>query len=210
MKKLLALLFAVTFTFGCAKKEVPVPVEPPVAPKTVTAPPPISPEEAMKKMTEAATPGEEHKRLQGIVGNWKTTSNFWMEPGKKPEVSKGTAKHEWILGKRFVREEYRGKFAGQKFVGNGIVGYDNVKKQYVSTWIDSMGTGVMLAEGSYNAAANQIEMGSHYSCPMTGGERSGRTVTRFVSKNEFVFEMFDKTPDGVEVKVMEIVYKRAS
>lgn len=210
MKQLLALIFAASCLYGCAKKEAPLPVEAPVAPKTVAAPPPLSPEEAMKKMTEAATPGEAHKRLQGIVGNWKTTSSFWMEPGKKPEVSKGSAKHEWILGKRFVRQEYKGKFAGQSFVGQGLVGYDNVKKQYVSTWIDSMGTGVMLAEGSYNAAANQIEMGTKYSCPMTGGDRSGRTVTRFINKNEFVFEMFDKTPDGVEVKVMEIHYKRAS
>ena len=169
----------------------------------------MSPEEMMKKAMEAATPGESHKRLEALVGNWTTSSKMWMDPTKAPEVSKGSAKHQLILGKRFLKEEYKGTFAGKPFTGNGLLGYDNVKGKYISLWYDSMSTGVMSGEGDYKAASNEIEMSNRYSCPMTGGEVQSRTVTRFVNKNEFVFEMYSTGPDGKEVKAMEIVYKRA-
>ncbi len=32
---------------------------------------------------------------------------------------------------------------GMPFEGMGIDGYDNLAKQYVSTWVDNMGTGIM-------------------------------------------------------------------
>jgi hypothetical protein len=34
---------------------------------------------------------------------------------------------------------------GMPFEGLGYTGYDNVKKQYFGTWIDSMSTGIMTS-----------------------------------------------------------------
>ena len=33
------------------------------------------------------------------------------------------------------------------FKGTGIEGYDNGKKKFVGTWMDNMGTGIMMSEG---------------------------------------------------------------
>ena len=211
MKRLYFLLATAALIFSaCAtKQEAPAPAPAEKAPVAKEAPQ-LTPEQMMSKMKEYSTPGEEHAKLAALVGNWKTESKFWMDPSKAPEVSKGTARNQWALGKRFIEQEYRGKVMGQAFQGSGLLGYDKVKKQYFSTWADSMGTGIMISEGSYDAANKQIDMTGKFSCPLTDSDRSARTLTRFVNKNEFVFEMFDKGPDGKEFKTMEITYKKAS
>ena len=40
---------------------------------------------------------------------------------------------------------------GQPFSGVGIDGYDNLRKKYVTTWIDTMGTGIFSMEGTASA-----------------------------------------------------------
>lgn len=172
--------------------------------------PEMSQEEMMQKITEAATPGKEHMQLAPLVGTWRTEARFWNEPSQPPEVSTGIAEHTWIYGKRFVKENYRGKWNGQPFEGMGLIGFDNVRKEYVSTWTDSMGTGILTAEGNYDPAKRELEMISTFSCPLTGGIRKNRSVTRIISNNEHVFEMWDQLPNGKERKMMEIKYERKS
>jgi len=165
--------------------------------------------EIMAKVKEAATPGQAHANLQPLVGKWVTETKIWMDPNRAPEVSKGRANHEWMLGKRFIKEDYSGKFGGQAFQGVGTIGFDNVKQEYVSTWVDTMGTGIMTSEGKFDPATHSIEMNGKYSCPMMG-EKEARTVTKILSNNTHVFEMYDRTPDGKEFKTLEITYKRTA
>ena len=217
MKHYSIAVFTFAVLAGCAGKgtspQVPSeqrgmaerPVEAKAAPQAI---PQMSPEEMMAKMKDAATPGQEHKELQPLVGKWKTVAKWWMDPSKAPDVSKGTANHQWAFGKRFIKEEYNGKWGGQPFQGMGMLGYDRVKKAYISTWLDSMGTGIMTSEGKFEAATRSIEMSGKYSCPMTGGDRQSRIVTRIVNNDQHVFEMFDRGPDGKEFKNLEITYTR--
>lgn len=188
----------------CKKKEC----DPSKRDSAEKAAPQMSEKEMMKAITEAATPGEEHARLDALVGEWTTTGKFWMGPGKEPEVSKGTGSSKWIMGKRFIKEDFTGKWMGQPFTGMGILGYDKVKKEYTSTWIDTMGTGVMSSSGHYDSGKNHLVMDTVFACPMSDGEKKGKAVTRIISKDEHVFEMYDIAPDGTELKMMEIVYKR--
>ncbi len=45
-----------------------------------------------------------------------------------------------------------GKMKDMTFKGMGIEDYDNVKKKFVGTWVDNMGTGIMMSEGRYDVA----------------------------------------------------------
>ncbi len=207
---LVFLMSMMLATFGCVKGGGTPEDENGKKTEVTQAPPQLTPEDIKNLMEDAAKPGPEHARLQPLVGTWRTTSKFWMQPGTAPEVSKGFASNRWTLGKKFLKQDYSGKFGGVPFKGTGVLGYDKVKKSFISSWIDSMATGMMLGEGEFNPTTNEIIMKSAYSCPMTGGTRNSRTITRIISKNEHVFEMYDLAPDGSEVKTMEIVYKRAS
>jgi hypothetical protein len=93
---------------------------------------------------EAPKPGPEHAMLQKLVGSWDATMSFGgME-------SKGTMVYKSELGGLFVSSQFTGEFAGSKFEGRGLDGYDAMKKKFVSTWADSMSGGIMLMEGTYD------------------------------------------------------------
>jgi hypothetical protein len=159
----------------------------------------------MAEMEKAATPGPEHKALVEGVGNWTATSKMWMEPGKPPTETTGSEEVKSVLGGRFVQLNFKGSFMGKPFEGVGLDGYDNIKKKYVMTWADSMGTTIIYAEGTGDA--KQRVYSGEETMP-NGQKRSFRWVLKIDSKDKRSMEMFAPGPDGKEAKEMEIVYTR--
>ncbi len=163
----------------------------------------------MAKVQTAATPSAGHEILKGMEGNWDVTARTWMKPGDKPEPSTGTSAVSWVLDGRFLKQEYKGDFAGQPFNGIGYDGYDNVTKEYVSTWIDSMSTGIVQGSGQYDAATKSIKQNGTFSCPIAGKKLTYRSELKMVNKDKHIFSMFVNDPNGKEFKSMELTYHRA-
>ena len=211
MTRFFITLILITFlpVTGCAKKQA-APERAPEEKHTASAPAPqLSPEEMMTKVKEAGTPSEGHKQLAPLIGKFKTISKWWMDPAKDPIVDKGTATSQWVYGKRFVKQDYKGKWGGQPFQGMEFMGYDNVKRAYTSSWIDTMSTAMYISEGKYDPATKSFEMSGNYTCPITGGEKFGRSVIKVINDKQHVVEMYSAGPDGKEFMSMEIDYQRA-
>ncbi len=172
--------------------------------------PKMSPEQqaAMEAWMKVATPGEGHKLLEPLIGSWDVQSTMWEKPGNPPEKGSGVAEDSWVLGGRFVREEFQGEFGGMKFQGLGYTGYDNYKKKYVGSWMDTMGTMMMHSIGTVDASGKVFTATSTIDDIMTGKPMKVREVTRIVDNNKHVMEMFGPDPSGKEFKMMEIVYTR--
>jgi hypothetical protein len=166
-----------------------------------------SQEEMEKAWMAAASPGENHKLLEGMIGEWDTTARFWMEPGGEPSEGKGTSKNEWALGGRFVKQSFKGNFMGMEFEGLGYTGYDNVRKKYIGSWMDNMSTGMMTSEGEYDAAARQFNFTGAFTDPF-GREIKSRETLKIESPDRVVFTMYHTEPGGQEQKVGEITYNR--
>jgi hypothetical protein len=170
--------------------------------------PPMS--EEMKAMMDAwmkyAAVGEPHKVLAERAGNWDVTVRMWMEPGGAVDESTGTVEASMIMGGRYLVEKYSGTAMGQPFSGMGISGYDNMKKAYVSIWIDSMGTGIMFSEGK--AEGKTLHWVGDMPDPMTGKYRKTRGTDTMMDADHRTAESFDKGPDGKEFKNMELIYVR--
>ena len=155
------------------------------------------------------TPGEHHKKLEPMVGRFKTTTRMWMDPSQPPEESTGSSDNKWILGNRFVRSEYKGQMMGKLFDGIGLMGYDNAKKCYVSTWCDSMSTSIMpVSEGRMDSSGKVMTTTVTMDDPVTGKPSTMRQVTTIKNSDEHRFEMWATGPDGKEFKTLEIVYTR--
>jgi len=163
--------------------------------------------EYMAKWTEYATPSEGHKVLEQLVGNWEYILKYWSSPDTPPEESTGTNDVKWIIGGRFLEMDVNGTSMGQPFEGMGIMGYDNAKKEYVNTWIDSMGTGMMNATGSYDAETKTLTETGSYTDPMAG-QQTFKGVTKFIDEDNVSYEMYISGPEGKETRVMEINYTR--
>ncbi len=116
-------------------------------------------QQAMMEMYQKlATPGEPHKLFATLAGSWTTTTKEWMEPGKPPTESTGTAEMKMVLDGRFLQQEFTSQMMGQPFSGIGIDGYDNLRKRYVTTWIDTWGTGIFQMEGTASADGKTITL----------------------------------------------------
>ena len=124
--------------------------------------------EYMAKWQEYATPGEGHKVMEQFVGNWDYSLNYWASPDAPPEKSTGTSDIKWILGNRFLEMNVKSTTKNQPFEGMGIIGYDNAKKQYSNVWIDSMGTGMMNATGTYDTETKTMTETGKFTDPLSG------------------------------------------
>lgn len=198
--KIASLILSILLLAGCShNKQSASPTAPFVVP---------SPQEIEEAMQAAGITGPQHKLLTGLVGKWKAEVKWWMDPSGKPEVSQGISVNTVVLGGKFIREDYAGKMMGRPFQGVGYLGYDNVAKQYTSSWMDSMSTAAMTGTGSYDAVTKSWSYFSSMSCPLTNSKREFKTITRVVDKNHHVMEMYDHLPDGKEFLSMQIDYKR--
>ena len=164
----------------------------------------------MKKMQEAGTPGVQHQMLEPLVGEWKATSSWRMSPTHAPEKSTASAKRTWVLGGRFLQEQYDDANAEHPVKGIGMMGFENVTKQFTTAWFDTMSTAIWQSSGSVDATSKNFAFEGEGSCPMTGGLKKTRSELEIVSTNKNVFRMFDKTPEGKEFKALEIVYERVT
>jgi hypothetical protein len=160
------------------------------------------------EMMKAMTPGEAHKGLSEMAGNWKYTMKMWMDAASAPQESKGTSKARIILGGRFLQEDVKAKMNGMPFEGISLVGFDNMRQAYQSVWLDNMTTGMMIGQGKESDGVVKEE--GTFSCPMTmDPNRKYRTEMKVVDKDHHLFSMFSNDKDGKEFKMMEISYARA-
>ncbi|HEY4272240.1 MAG TPA: DUF1579 domain-containing protein [Candidatus Udaeobacter sp.] len=177
-----------------------------------------NPQEMMKQMMEMSKLNENHKLLADMNGNWNFAIKMWMnpDPNAKPQESKGTGTRKSLMGGRYVvmdvtgkmqMPDETGKMKDMQFKGMGIDGYDNVKKKFVSSWIDNMGTGIQFSEGSYDPATKTFTYTSEIEM-MPGMKIPVREVIKVPDNNRMVLEWYE-SHGGQEKKTMEINYTRA-
>jgi len=161
----------------------------------------------MEVYKKLGTPGAPHKLLARMEGSWNTKTKSWMEPGMPPMESTGTCQQKMLLGGRFLHQEFKGEMMGSPSTGIGVTGYDNRSKKYVSTWMDSMGTGILFFEGTPSEDGKTIIQESHSEDPFKGPIK-WRSVTKIVDDNTHVFELYGTDKRGKEEKMLEITYTR--
>ncbi|HET8837675.1 MAG TPA: DUF1579 domain-containing protein [Flavobacteriaceae bacterium] len=163
----------------------------------------------MQKAWEAyMTPGEVHKELAKEVGSWNNEMTFWMEPNGEPTKATSTADIEMIMDGRYQLIKYHGNVMGMPFEGRATVAYDNKTEEIISTWIDNMGTGMLVMRGKADDSGKVITTTGSMVDPFTGNEIAVREVYTIVDENTRKMEMFHASKNGEEYKAMEIVMTR--
>ena len=167
----------------------------------------MDPQSMMELYMQLATPGEPHKLFASLAGSWTTTTKEWMEPGKPPTESTGSADMKMLLDGRFLYQEFNSQMMGQPFSGIGIDAYDNLRKRYVTVWLDTMGTGIFLMEGTASTDGKTITLKGQHGEP-GGGQMTHRAIWKIVDNNTQTFDMFGTHGHGKEMKMLEITYSR--
>jgi hypothetical protein len=154
-----------------------------------------------------AKPQAEHEWLKQLEGTWDWTGKFFMAgPDKPPMESKGVQVDKLTVGGFWLVIDSQEE-GGMKFHGHGMVGYDPVKKKYVSAWVDSIGPVLGTAEGSVGADGKSLTMTSSFPGP-DGKSIKFREVSTIKDKDHKSHEIFMTGPEGEEMKFGVLEYTR--
>lgn len=164
-------------------------------------------EAVMQAYTRAAQPGQNHKLLEPIVGEWDAIAQFSM-PGGEEITSKGKAVSEMVLGGRFVRQTYSGEMMGQPFKGISYTGFDTVNEKYQGIWMDEMSTGIFVSEGEASEDGRTFTFTGEGPDPLSGRNKPFKHVIVVDSNDKHFFDMYETGPAGEMVKLGRITYER--
>ena len=162
----------------------------------------------MKNWQDYMTPGAMHAMMAKWDGTWDGEVTMWMEPGATPQVSKSTAINKMIMNGLYQQSNHSGNMMGMPFSGQSTVGYDNHKKEFISTWIDNMGSGIMVLKGPWDNASKTMTLKGTMTDPGTKQDADIKETFKIIDDNTQEMEMFVKMPDGSEFKTMNIKYTR--
>lgn len=164
----------------------------------------------MQAMMEAATPGKMQALLARDAGTWKCKTTMWMTADSEPMESEGSSIVTPLMDGRYTQIEMSGEMPGMgPYNGLGIYGFDNVSKQFVSSWIDSQGTGIMNGVGKLSDDGKTITWEFTGNCPITKQPMTVREVDTTTGPNTKTLEMFGTSPKGgPEFKMMSIEMTR--
>lgn len=149
--------------------------------------------------------GAEHAHLAKSVGEWDAVTSFQMGPDAPPTEGTGTMTVKPIMGGRyFIGDFHMDNMMGMPFDGMSCIGYDTAAKEYASTWIDSMSTGIYYSSGQMKDGA-LTTMGT-----MTqpdGTKSRMKMVSTMEGDNKMVDTFYDEV-NGEFVKTGTITYTR--
>ena len=163
------------------------------------------------EMYRLGTPGEHHDHLQFFVGDWAIDGKFRMSPDMDWMHSTSRAKHESMLGGRFIAEHVDGEempgFEGV-FKGFGVLGFDNQKQKYIGLWMDNMMTSIMSGSGTCDGKGQNIRMTSRSYHPRAGKEIDIRWEYEVHGPDSYTFRTYEPDMEGKDYLAMELKYTR--
>ena len=171
---------------------------------------PVPDSVAMQKMMEYGTPGPMHAMMASWSGTWNGETTMWMKDGAPPQTSKGKAVNTMILGGKYQSSKHSGDMMGMPFEGQSVMGYDNATKEFTSTWIDNMSTGVMIMKGNWDEASKTLTLtGTMPDITRPGKECKLKETFKVIDDNNQLMAMYGPDPaTGKEYKMMEIKMTR--
>lgn len=205
-------LCGVGFAAGRLTLSLPAPLSPSASAATVLsamlAQPPGDMDEGMMKMMAAGTPGEHHRVLDALIGEWKGFVRIRMGPDMEPMEMPTTIKREWMLGGRYVSENVTSETDMGAFEGMGVIGYSNVDGVYEIGWIDNMSTGIFTEQGSYEAKTKTFRFMGKHRDPATGHTILTNSIMDVSSRDRHVTRSMIPGPDGTPYEHFYGVFER--
>jgi len=144
------------------------------------------------------------------AGTWVCDSvKQWMDPSQPPSTAKATDVVTMGMNGLYQMTDFSSTMMGQPMQGHGIMGFDKMKKKYVLSWIDNMGSGIVRMEGSYDATTKVLNMMGKQSDPSSKTETDIRQQLTFHDDGRYTMAMYGTGHDGKEKqKFMEGTFKR--
>ena len=163
---------------------------------------------ALAAMNAAMDPGPAQKKLDVLVGEFDVKILTWIDPAKPPYESMAVAVAKWVLGNRYIETMLAGFIGGEPWSGIGYAGYDNVGKKYQATYMDSASTAMDWFTGAMAEDGKSAKLTATIRDTITQKPVKAEMRLRVSPDRNYVTELWQTTPAGKMVKVMELKYTR--
>lgn len=159
-------------------------------------------------MDENKTLEQSHPHLAALEGKWQGITKTWFEPEKLVDEATWQAEMKLVLGGRFLLYTYQGGLQGDPFEGMALLGYNSQRKRYEMAWVDSFhnGSAIMFSHGGVKDGPFNV-LGSFPTGP-DSPDWGWRTEILPRENGELIITHYGVTPEGLEWKGVETVYKR--
>lgn len=173
-----------------------------------TPPTQVDIDKALAGAKKYTAPGEHHKLLERFLGTWDSEARFAMSPaGAKPD--KGTMTYSWLMEGRWIKGESNGTLMGLPVRTFTVMGYDNFKMSYVTSWVNSFDTAMTTAEGDLDPGGKTLISYGTLDEYLTGeNDKMVKYVWRFVSDDEIHLEVHDLPIGENNAKVLDFTFRR--
>lgn len=167
-------------------------------------------------------PGEMHRRLNALVGDWTVEKTMYMAGGTpdKPIVANGlTCQRQWLgeTGNRHLQDVTKGSINNNPYYRMGILSYSTMDKRYEWNTVDATNANMMTYKGAKNAntiANSEISMiGEFTDQGLLGAQYAGksigmRTIIVIESPERHTVNLYMTPPGGKEFLADKAVYIR--
>lgn len=136
------------------------------------------------------------------IGTWDIELTVTPAPGAPSVVQRATTENR-MLGGRWLIVDYR---AESGFEGHGVYGWDDAKRSYIGTWVDSMQGGVARSTGTWDAKSRTMSF-------VTQGAQQGRNfryreVSQLLEDGMQLYTNLVPTPEGGEFEMIRATHRR--
>lgn len=174
---------------------------------TTPVAPPMDSAAMAKAWQDFATPGDMHKWMASHVGTWEAEVSQWMG-GPEPTKSKAKDVVTMSMNGLYQMGYFSSTMMGMPMTGQSTLAYDNAKKQFIMTWIDNLGSGIVIMTGQYDATTKTMNLKGKQTDPTTGSDSDIRQENKYLDDDTYVMAMYGTGQDGKESKFMEGTFKR--
>jgi hypothetical protein len=112
-----------------------------------------------------------------------------------------------VMGGRYLKIFYQGTMMGMPFEGMGVHAYNNYLNKYIYTWIDNMGTGIMVSKGTLDKSGKVLTEYAVVDDIFTGEKTKTKSVTTFINPDKWLMEMYMISSQG-EFKSLVVTHTR--
>jgi hypothetical protein len=172
-------------------------------------------------MVQNGQPGEMHKRLDVLVGEWSVEFTLYIAGGteEKPLISRTlTCRREWIAetGNRHLRDVTQGMIGGNPYYRLGVLSYSTMDKRYEWNTVDALNTMMMTykgAKGTASLSGDIVMSGEFTDQGVLGDSYAGktirqRTVIKIEQPDRHTLDLYFTPPGEKERLVARMIYTR--
>lgn len=167
-------------------------------------------ERKTEEMPGPTKPIKEHEWLQKLVGEWRTESEMWMEPGQPSQ--KGTGQETVkSLGGLWAFTEGTGTMPdGDSMEYKVALGYDVSFKEYRGCWFANVSSHLWKQTGKLSADGKTMTLDCVGPHMMRDGETANyRDVIEIIDDNNRKMTSYGEDEKGEWQKFMEVKFTRA-